>query len=191
MDDAAASLSPENRAALMARLEPGETLIWASEPSRGARLAGCFTALVAIPFIGFGLFWEALTLLPLLTGSATGNAFEWFGALFGLPFLAVGVLALWSPRIMARRAARTVYAFTDRRMIRMLHGEEEALSEVPTDRIADVSFHEYSDGSGTLTVNTNASTDPEGEVAATYQIAGVKDVKRIHQRMTAHLRSRG
>lgn len=176
-----AGLSEGNRAALAGELLPGEALLWAAEPSSGMRIAGFAIWLVAIPFVGFGLFWTSLTLLPLLMG-ASGRT-GWLGlvaALFGLPFLGVGLIALWKPFALRRAADNTVYAFTDRRLIRLVHAGVREVSEVPMDSIGSVDMVEYSDGSGTLTIQALGPAEAEGKrrPIALYQILGVKDVAR-------------
>lgn len=180
MDDQATNeLSADNRAALAAEMLPGETLLWAAEPSAGMRLAGFVVWLVAIPFIGFGLFWTALTLLPLLLGAGMG----WIGgivSLFGLPFLAIGLILFLKPFSLRKTADNTVYAFTNRRLIRLVHGKTREVSEVPMDSIGSIDMAEYSDGSGTLSIQALGPPEASGarRPIAIYQIMGVKDVAR-------------
>lgn len=176
-----AGLSPSNRAALTAELLPQETLLWAAEPSAGMRLAGFVVWLVAIPFVGFGLFWTGLSLVPLLLGGFQGVG--WIGliaAAFGLPFLGVGLLLLAKPFALRRAADRTVFAFTDKRLIRLQHGRNHEVSEVPMDSIGSVDMVEYPDGSGTLSVQALGPPEATGarRPVAVYQLMGVKDVSR-------------
>lgn len=179
--DASTGLSESNRAALMAELLPGEALLWAAEPSSGMRVAGFAIWLVAIPFTVFGLLWSALTLLPLLFGEP-GRA-GWLGlvaALFGLPFLGVGLIALRKPFALRRAANNTVFAFTDKRLIRLVHAKAREVSEVPMDSIGSVDMVEYSDGSGTLTIQALGAPEATGtrRPIAIYQLMGVNDVAR-------------
>ncbi|MDG2533664.1 hypothetical protein P6144_08405 [Sphingomonas sp. HITSZ_GF] len=179
--DITAGLSQSNRAALAAELLPGETLRWAAEPSSGMRVAGFAIWLVAIPFVGFGLLWTGLTLLPLLLGAP--ERMTWLGivaALFGLPFLGVGLIALWKPFSLRKAADNTVFAFTDRRLIRLQHGKTRSVSEVPMESIGSVDMVEYSDGSGTLTIQALGPPEPSGQrrPIVLYQLMGVKDVAR-------------
>lgn len=176
-----AELSEANRAALAAELLPGEALRWAAEPSSGMRVAGFAIWLVAIPFLGFGLLWTGLTLVPLLIGAPA--RMTWLGivaALFGLPFLGVGLIAFRKPFQLRKAAENTVYAFTDQRLIRLQHGKTRAVSEVPMDSIGSVDMVEYSDGSGTLTIQALGPPEAEGRrrPIALYQLMGVKDVAR-------------
>jgi len=176
-----AGLSESNRAALAAELLPGEALLWAAEPSAGMRVAGFAIWLVAIPALGFGLLWTGLTLVPLLMG--VPDRMNWIGvvaALFGLPFLGVGLIALWRPFSLRKAADNTVYAFTDKRLIRLLHGKTREVSEVPMDSIGSVDMVEYSDGSGTLTIQALGPAEQGGKrrAIALYQLMGVKDVAR-------------
>lgn len=182
MEDAVtAGLSEDNRAALAAELLPGETLLWAAEPSSGMRVAGYAIWLVAIPFVAFGLFWTALTLFPLLSG--TPGRMTWLGlvaALFGLPFLGVGLIALRKPFALRKAADHTVFAFTDRRLIRLQQLKTRSVSEVPMDSIGSIDMDEYADGSGTLTIQALGPPEAGGtrRPIAVYQLMGVKDVAR-------------
>jgi hypothetical protein len=180
-DQASAALSAGNRAALAAEMLPGETLLWAAEPSAGMRLSGFVIWLVAIPFLGFGLFWTGLALLPLLLGA--GMQGSWVGgiaALFGLPFLVPGLIMFLKPFSLRKAADNTVYAFTDRRLIRLVHGKTREVSEVPMDSIGSVDMAEYSDGSGTLSIQALGPAEASGarRPIAIYQIMGVRDVAR-------------
>lgn len=183
-----AGLSDGNRAALAAELLPNETLLWAAEPSAGMRVAGFAVWLVAIPFLAFGLFWTALTLVPLLSGAP--ERMTWLGivaALFGLPFLGVGLIAFLKPFSLRRAADNTVFAFTDRRLIRLQHGKTREVSEVPMDSIGSVDMVEYSDGSGTLTIQALGPPEASGtrRPIALYQLMGVKDVARARTLLRA------
>lgn len=179
MRDPMANLSAENRAALQAELRDGERLDWAAEPSRGMRAAGCVYLVFAFPFTGFGLFW--------LFGMGMAIAFDPapFKAgvlvallpLFGLPFLAVGLYLFCKPWLIRREASKTIYAFTDQRLLRIVHVRGRQVSTVPLDRLGAVDVQAYSDGSGTITLQTYGPADDDQPGAViTYQLLGVRDV---------------
>lgn len=101
------AIAPE---ALRARLERGEKLIWWDRPIPGllARRELGFPMLFALVFLGFSLFWMA-------AASRAGGPF----ALFGAPFVLVGLWLLSAPIRAYRRARKALYALTDRRALIM------------------------------------------------------------------------
>ncbi len=108
-------------------LSPGETLLWAGQPSPG-RMArqGIVPMLFGIPFTAFALFWTAMAGgIGLLFGGAVRSAGSngAFAApfllfpLFGLLFVFVGFGLLLSPLWLYLGAGRTLYAVTSKRVI--------------------------------------------------------------------------
>jgi len=184
MRDPMALLAPANRAALERELAAGEAVGWAGEMSRGTQWAGCMVWLVAIPFTVFGLLWMLIAGLGMLADSgAMARVTSGLGALFGLPFLVIGLILLWQPMRMRRRARGTVYAVTDRRILRIVRAGATELSQVPLDRIASIDLQEYADGSGNLTVRTGPPRAGTGDddIEATYLIVGIADARAAHR----------
>ena len=107
-------------------LSPGETLMWAGQPSP-ARMArqGIVPMLLGIPWTAFALFWTAAAGgIGLLAGGAIrssgGGAFAapfLLFPLFGLIFVVIGFGLLLSPLWLYLGAQRTLYAVTDKRVI--------------------------------------------------------------------------
>ncbi len=107
-------------------LSPGETLLWAGQPSPG-RMArqGIVPMLFGIPFTAFALFWTAAADgFGLLAGGAVrssgGGAFAapfLLFPLFGLIFVVAGFGLLLSPLWLYLGAGRTLYAVTSKRVI--------------------------------------------------------------------------
>lgn len=182
------TLSPANRDAVTAELRPGESVRWAAEPSPQMQLAGCAVWLVAIPFIGFGLFWFGASAIAMLTTRDHSLGHAAFAA-FGLPFLIVGVIAFFQPWQMRAKVRRTSFALTDQRLMRIVRGNPRQVDEMPLDAIGSVSRQVLSDGSGTLTIQTFAPADAEGHrFAASYVLPGVRDVERGYRLLMAHAR---
>ncbi len=89
-------------------LYSGEEVLWTGHPYRSVPyripVAG---AVFSIFWLGFAVFWT-------VSASAVGGAF----GLFGLPFIGVGCILVYSMTIGERKKLRrTVYAVTDRRAI--------------------------------------------------------------------------
>lgn len=97
------------------RLEPilrfGEKLRWSGRPDPAVRFAPADLLMVPVSlmFCGFTVVWEFL---------AITNDAPWFFALWGIPFMGVGLYFLFGRFIYKkRRKLKTVYALTDERAI--------------------------------------------------------------------------
>jgi hypothetical protein len=103
-----------------AELRDGERLLWAGQPRPGR-----FARLAWLDVI-FGIPWT-LTMIALLAFLIYTNlqdapraqpaAPRWAGLVVLIPFLLIGFAHLSAPYWAKRRARRTVYAITDRRVI--------------------------------------------------------------------------
>ena len=104
-------------------LAPGERVRWACQPRPRASLPWWSLApfFVAVPWTLFTLFWMAGAAGLLDRGPGPIDITRLLLALFGVPFLLIGIAMFCSPlwvRHQRRRAAsRTAYAITDRRAI--------------------------------------------------------------------------
>ncbi len=88
-------------------LEPEERILWQGQPAAGLRWQDLLDKRTpfGLVFAGFAVFWM------VQAASASGV----FMALFGLPFLAVGLnMAIGGPLRDARRRSATFYSLTDR-----------------------------------------------------------------------------
>ena len=156
-------------------LSPGETLLWAGQPS-SSRMArqGIVPMLLGIPFTAFALFW---------TAAAGGFAFLFGGAaravsggngafaapfllfpLFGLIFVVVGCGLLLSPLWLFLGAQRTLYAVTSKRVIvwsGRIFGGVTVRSLSPA-QLGDRARTEAGDGTGDLIF-------PRAATISTYQ----------------------
>jgi hypothetical protein len=95
-------------------LDPGETLVWADFPNPAAHARrGLATSAFGLVFLSFALFWEY--------GVITSGA-PLVMPLFGLIFVVTGAALVLSPLWMQRKATRTVYAVTDRRLLTLTLG---------------------------------------------------------------------
>ena len=152
-----AMIPVELRDRIDAELQPGEKVLWFTQPS--PRLAGR-GRWVAIPFglvfAGFAVFWISTSYF-IIRGASGGSGGSGIGAfnffpLFGVPFFVIGILTMLSPLWAARRAGRTAYVITSRRAI--VHelsafGRLKVQSFGP-DRLVSMTRTERADGSGDL-----------------------------------------
>ena len=92
---------------------------------------------------GFAIFWEAGAIL---------DGAPWFFALWGIPFVLVG-LYLIAGRFFydARRRSRTFYGLTDERAIIVSGGTSRKITSLNLGTLSDVSLTEKPDGTGTIT----------------------------------------
>jgi hypothetical protein len=99
-------------AQLQPYLRPGEQLLWSGRPDPDVRLtpADGFLIPFSILWTSFALFWEI--------GVATADNTSPIGAVFGIPFLAVGCYMVAGRFIYKRyRKQRTAYGITPQRAL--------------------------------------------------------------------------
>jgi hypothetical protein len=109
-------------------------------------------------------------------------------ALFGLPFLAVGLGMLTSPIWMGRRALRTCYALTNRRVIVWepgWFGGVQVRSYRPPE-LGSMTRNQRSDGSGDLIFREFTTFGPNGRRNVTRH--GLMAIERV-QEVEALIRS--
>lgn len=177
---------PDDLRQALIREFAGEPIRWSGQPSARTafwRSAGIW--LFAIPWTVFALFWESLSLGGFLGfGGPKGQQWSWFGAffvLFGLPFVAVGLGMMAAPFWLARRARRTVWVITTRRIASLTLGRRGVTvrSISPRDLFA-VERTEKADGSGTLKLIFGEGRDSDGDkVERSETLQGIPDVRRV------------
>lgn len=189
MTDAIADrLPPDLRAALQAELDPGETLRWCDRPL-GARM---FRRAVGQSLIGAGvltviaamiLFASYKTLREGWSSPATDRP-EFFptAPLLGVALAVAGFLAalasLSGPWFARARAARTVYALTNTRVmtfIKKRSGAIDALAIEPGHPLA-IGRKEYGDGSGDIVLYPA----PEGRLGR-FLLAATPDPRAVER----------
>lgn len=168
----------------------GERVIWQAE--RMARIDGrSFGIYVfAIPWTAFALFW---TTMAAGASFATMKGIGWLGLafpLFGLPFIAVGLAMLAAPFAGIFMGSRTLYAATERRLLKLTIGRALKVDSVPIARLGAMQRRERPDGSGSLSYPVRIGTDSDGDrTTETFAITDVADVfaasRRIEQQADA------
>lgn len=133
------------QAAVRALLKPGERILWSGGPDvRAYTLRGAwFLVPFSILWGGFAIFWEV---------SALSARAPFPFALFGLPFVAIGLYMIFGRFLVAKREAeRSVYVLTDRRVIQLVGAFKQTLTEIALRDLPPVSLTEQSGGLGTIT----------------------------------------
>jgi hypothetical protein len=141
---AAAPVVP-TASALEPHLVGGERVLWTGRPDPTKRLTK--TDLFAVPFSvlwgGFAIFWET---------SVIASGAPLFFALWGIPFVAVGLYMIagrFVYRAWLRR--RTLYAVTDRRIIKLVRRRSgDTVEAVFLDAVPAVNRELRPDGSGSV-----------------------------------------
>jgi Bacterial PH domain len=126
-------------------LAPGERLLWAGRPPQGFMLRGsdAFMIPFSIMWGGFAIFWEA---------SAIAMGAPWFFALWGIPFVVMGLYLIFGRFwIDARQRAATTYGVTSERVVIISGLFSRAVKSLNIDTISDVSLSERKGGGGTIT----------------------------------------
>jgi hypothetical protein len=102
-------------------LDPGERIEWLAQPLPGRSFpwAALFPMLFGIPWTAFAIFWVVMAGGFFEQGPQDEGRF--FFALFGVPFILVGLGMLSSPIWIRRRLRKavegTAYVITDRRVV--------------------------------------------------------------------------
>jgi hypothetical protein len=166
------------RQVIQEELEPNERYVWLAQPRPGA------FAKKAIPVVIFGIPWTAFALF--WTCGASGFQVPdfnqpggWF-ALFGLPFVLIGLGMLSAPWWLLRAARRTAYAITDRRAILFEGGFGVKIRSFRAGQLGGVYRRQRADGWGDVILAESTSTDSEG-YKRTNQVGfyGIPDVKAV------------
>ncbi|HMQ57647.1 MAG TPA: hypothetical protein PKE65_03800 [Rhizobiaceae bacterium] len=145
---AAPSFNP--RAVMQRELQQGETLIWADQPkNRGAHAKKKIgISIFGIPFLAFALFWTAAASGFLFDGEGPPGLIGIIFPLFGLPFIFAGLGMVLSPLWALRKAGRTFYALTDRRVVIAESGKTWTARSWALDDLGQLERTERADGTG-------------------------------------------
>ncbi len=186
--------SPTSRqlqAELERELAPGERVVWSGQPLPQRYARGSLgLVLFGIPWTAFAVFWTTMAFVgtrsmkgndPMATGS------RWFFPLFGVPFILIGIGMLSSPWWGRRKAARVLYAITDRRAILFepaWRGSRTVRSFAPAE-MQSLERTEHADGSGDQIFLRKSWRDNDGDRRTTaVGFTGVPQVREVE----VHLR---
>ena len=105
-------------------------------------------------------------------------------ALWGVPFILIGLGMLSSPYWMLRRAKRMAYVLTDRRAIILSFGWRSSASvrSFEPSGLTDLQRRERADGSGDLIFTTDVSSRGRNTSAAVGFVA-IQNVKEVEDRV--------
>jgi hypothetical protein len=155
---------------LSRRLDSGERLLWFGMPRQGVRFAAADFFLVpfSLAWCGFFVFWETM---------AIASRAPWPMALFGAPFLAVGLYFVVGRFFVdARVRARTYYGLTDRRVVIVAGLLSRRVVSLGLKDLGGMELTEHSDGSGTIAFG------PQFPFAATFHGTSWPGMSRMKDR---------
>ncbi len=136
-----ASIDPAAREQLRPHLKAGEALTWAGFPAKGRFSRGSwFFFAFGIPWTAFVLFWEGGVLM-----SASGIT-RVVMAVFGLPFVAIGVFMLLAPFKAMRTGRDLVYGATPDRLLIVRTGGTPAVRSYGPADLAEIRTQEDKGG---------------------------------------------
>lgn len=148
----------------------GERIEWVGRPD-GATAAkwSMLVWIFALPWLYFTVRWELTSLgllMQELARAKTNTPIIWLIviALWGLPFLGVGLSMLATPLWISRKANAMVHLVTDRRIVTIRRQRGEiAVSSIEPSRIVSVARTDFASGRGTIRIVLGKTTDSDGD----------------------------
>jgi hypothetical protein len=101
-------------------------------------------------------------------------------SLFLLPFVAVGFVMLWAPFETLRKARRTIFGLTNRRMLSVTAGTKRECTSVMLQQMGPIDVQVGSKGYGNVRIQTGTGLDSDGDQTINrFELLGVPDVSRL------------
>lgn len=177
--------TPELASLLRAELLPGEHLLWSASPAPHKQLHAFWIWLFGIPWTAFSLYFQVLVLMSAFetVQSAPSGGDRGVGIFFSLlliPFVAAGFFMLWAPFETLRKARRTIFGLTDRRMLSVTAGRKLESTSVMLQQMGPIDVQVGSKGYGNVRIQTGTGLDSEGDQTINrFELLGVPDVARL------------
>lgn len=157
-----------------------EYILWKGKPETGNLVTSRDVALIpfSIFWCGFAIFWEM---------SAIAGGAPFFFALFGLPFVGIGLYMLFGRFIWTSYIRkRTAYVITNKKIIR-LRGNKIDMLEGKS--LPSIHVEAYKNGMGTIRFGEQIyyrrgraySVDPYGSGNGLFMIENVANVAQVQQ----------
>lgn len=110
-----AQLSQQLTVTAADKMEPGEAILYVAKPEPGHE------GQVKIWFLPFAIVWTLFSIFwftAAVAGAISSKSIATWGmALFGVPFVVIGIGMLTTPYITYKRELHTIYALTDKRAL--------------------------------------------------------------------------
>lgn len=186
--DLAAALKSETR---------GEVIRWAGRPDPSAAFRSTLGILLfAVPWLAISLPISGAMLGAILKGPPATRvvsmfevAMVWFGFVFSLSFVLIGLGMVAAPFLALRRARRTVFAITDDRILTISANKTRKVTTILPEKILKIERTERGNGSGTLKVVIGHKKDSDGDTIETAEsLVGVPRVADAERWVNALIR---
>lgn len=148
------TMTRDPQSELAGEMDPGENLVWAGRPKGGFRLraADAFMIPFSIVWCGFAVFWMIGASGALATGADKATPINYVFALFGLPFVLIGLYVVFGRFLVDKmQRERTTYGVTNERIIIKSGLISSTVKSLNLRTLSDITLKERRDGSGTIT----------------------------------------
>lgn len=178
----------ELRRKIDSELQPGERIRWVGQPvPRFFTTASIGSVLFAIPWTSFAIFWMWAALGYKLPDLREGLQLHHLFALFGVPFVLIGVGMLSSPILVRQSARKTVYLVTDKRAISFQGGRSTIIRTYLPEQLKEVYRKDRADGTGDLILSIRRWKDSDGDQRSEEMgflgIRSPREVERVLRQM--------
>jgi len=147
-------------------LEPHESIRWVGQPrpNTSSLIISCLVVfLFAIPWTAFAVFWTYGVLGYKIPDLRAGFQPEYLFALFGVPFILVGLGLLLSPFWIWRTALKKVYLITNKRAIAFEGANTTTIRSFEPQQLAKIYRRENNDGTGDVVIVVRSWKDSDGD----------------------------
>lgn len=161
-------LAPSLRRRVEAELKPGERVLWAGMPGpMRSVLPSLLLFVFGVGWSSLAFTWEAIAIAGVLgIGGEAGGLSRGMAAVFavfGLPFVAIGVGLVGAPFYVALRAFLTAHVVTDRRLLTVTGGSRASVESRSPDQLTFLRRRDGSAGRGTLRLGFGTEKDSDGD----------------------------
>ncbi len=181
-----------------AELRRGEIVRWSGRPEGPPPILTLLVGgLFALVWMGFSLVWESSALYFFWD--------SWFGAgvtntprvvslimaVFGLPFVAVGLGMLAYPLLAARRRRNTIFVVTNQRLMRLNLARVASVESIEARQIFQTVRKDRANGFGDVEVLRSTATDSDGHlIEAKFTLDGLHDARGAEKALAELARQR-
>jgi len=145
-------------------LQPGESIKWVEQPvAQMFTLASLPVLFFDIPWTSFAIFWMWGALGFKVPDLSRGIQPEHLFALFGVPFVLIGVGMLSSPFWAWQAARKTVYLITNKRAILIQSGASTTIRSYTPAQINHTYRKEGRNGIGDVIIAVRKWKDSDGD----------------------------
>ena len=176
---------------LRQHLDSNEKLVWTGRPKTGIvfRTADIFLIPFSLFWCGFAIFWFT---------SALASGAPFFFAMFGIPFVVIGLIFVFGRFIIdAKQRENTYYGVTDDRIIIKSGIYRKSIKSLNIKTLSEIEYVEKNDGSGTINIGPKNPMMIWGNgmnwwpgVKATPSLELIPDVRKVYNKIIEIQKSR-